>query len=196
MRAVVASICLVACRYSPPIPGTPADADPADSFTIDPDAELDAMPDPEGGILIEAEAFTTMVSRDGVHEWTVEASVAGFTGTGYVVATPATTTQETCDPAELATCGCVAEYPVTIVDGGMYEVTIRHASPNPGADSIHWAIDGVLVTDNLDPDVTGVWVNDLSKPAPIAIAPGAHVFQLLMRENGARIDSMRLTRLR
>ena len=184
---------LAACRFEP---GKLADEAARDGASSDmTQGTSDALPDgpdipldAQTSFVIEAESSDFTSTADGVHMWTIETTLAGYSGTGYVSALP--TTGSPCAVTDLF-CGALSTYNFTVAVAGDYRVTIRHYSPNGCCDSVFWSIGLNVVTEDLDPDVATMWTDDTSTSV-VNLPAGATSFNLRMREAGARIDQIRI----
>src|SRR2546428_11392911 len=92
-----------------------------------------------GVVLFEAEDFATNLSPRSAHSWVQSNAVSGFSGTGYMEATP--------DNGANITSGWLTtspelDYSVQLTNGGTYYVWIRAYATANVDDSIHAGLDG------------------------------------------------------
>jgi hypothetical protein len=192
---ILAFAMLAGCSFQPgelPLDGGSADARQADGAQDVTDAPVAPVDTTGSGaateIVIEAEDFFFESTLDGTHDWVTETSVGGFSGTGYVVASPADAAS--CN-ANNGFCGAIASYGLNVPVTGTYLVTVRHASPSNCCDSVLWSIGlGSYANDDLSPDMATTWTDDAS-PLTANLNAGMTTFNLRMREAGARIDQIR-----
>lgn len=93
-----------------------------------------------------------------------------------------------------------ADYFIRFAKPGYYHLWVLGAGANAGSDSCHFALNGVLAEglDNvaLPSSGTPAWTNAAVEGNRLGVwvrAPGMHVLNLLMREDGAVIDKMILS---
>lgn len=174
-------MCLAACSFER---GTVLDGGPPGDV-----APTDMATDAPVSLLIEAEAPTTTISADGYHAWTPELLLGGYTGTGYITALPHDFNQ--CIEPEQTWCGAYNTYSIEIPVTGMYRVTVRYFSTSGATDSVHWYLGAAAIDENLNPDMTPVWTDDVD-PIAVDVRAGHAELGLRMRETGTSIDSIRL----
>jgi hypothetical protein len=176
---------------------------------------------PQNLIVVEAENFdfnrspgTTNVGgaqgRLNENFWVTDTALPGFLGTGYVDAIPNLTSFGGNLPTEPAFFASPRlDYCVNVPVSGTYYIWVRGSSGNDGGNnSLHMAVDGVSVdgrgrnignaTPNWGADAANVnafgWVNNAAtSPAAIDLTAGVHSINILMREDGLRIDRFVLT---
>jgi hypothetical protein len=172
-------------------------------------------------IVIEAENFdfnrspgTTNVGgaqgRLNENFWVTDTALPGFLGSGYVDAIPNLTSFGGNLPEEPAFYASPRlDYCVNVPVSGTYYIWMRGSTANDGGNnSLHVAVDGVSVDDrarrignrvnNWGGDAANVnafgWINDAQiAPAAIDLTAGVHTINILMREDGLRIDRFLLT---
>ena len=153
-----------------------------------------------GVVVFEAEDFDTQVIHGSDHQWDLSNSVAGFSGTGYMEATPNNglnnggSTWLTTQP-EL-------RYTVNFSTNATHYVWIRAYASNGNDDSVHAGIDGTTNTASAITLVTSQynawnWTTNRSGGGSIpTVTPssnGVHTISLWMREDGMRVDRVLLT---
>jgi alpha-D-xyloside xylohydrolase len=150
-----------------------------------------------GVVLFEAEDFATNLSPRSAHSWAVSNAVSGFSGAGYMEATPNNGANVT---ANWLTASPELDYSVQLTNGGTYYVWIRAYATTNVDDSIHAGLDAMTNTADsitLMSSQYGAWswtTNRMTGPRPtVSGAPGLHTFQLWMREDGMRVDRVALT---
>ena len=164
MRAVV--VFLGACSFSTDVANV--DAPPVDA--------------PRTSFIFEAEAFTSKAAT-ATHDWTEVTTIAGYSGTGYLILTPdnsaACGTQAT-----VTTCAASVVYNLPIEESGTYYIYARLYASTTSHDSVWFGVNGV-VDDMIDvtEDSTWRWVGGTARMLPA----GAHQLSVWQRE-GARFD--------
>ncbi len=154
-----------------------------------------------GGVIVfEAEDFSTNLTHGSDHFWALSNSVAGFSGAGYMEATPNSglnnggTTWVSTQP-EL-------QYAVIFSTNLTHYVWVRAYASNGNDDSVHAGIDGTTNTAaaiTLVASQYNAWswtTNRTGFTAPPTVTPttnGLHTFSLWMREDGMRVDRVLLT---
>jgi glucose/arabinose dehydrogenase/mono/diheme cytochrome c family protein len=147
-----------------------------------------------GVIVLEAENFNSNLSPRSSHQWEVRNTTAGFSGTGYMEATPNNGANIAADSnsPEL-------QYPVNFATAGTRYVWIRGYGISGSDDSIHVGTEGgANMPVTLTQTNTWQWSNarqpsPTATPATIAVAAGNQTVNLWMREDGTRIDRVILT---
>jgi hypothetical protein len=192
---IVLLLALVACRFEP---GSlqPGDArvdrdGPLGDGGGTSDGSLDAAPmtaDARTSFLLEAEDADSFASADGIHTWSTQTTLAGFTGTGYIVAGP--NGAAACGSTNLF-CGALATYSFDVAVAGSYRFTFRHHSTSACCDSVFWTIGVLQTTEDFEPDAVAAWTDDTS-PQSLLLLAGTNTMILRMREQGAAIDSIRI----
>ncbi len=155
-------------------------------------------PYPESGgvILIEAELASSNTARNG-QAWVVTNDVAGYNGSGFVRAWPDTGTVVA---AGWTTNSPQLDFAATFVSNTTYYAWIRARPTNGDDDSVHIGLNGQT---NAGGPV--VWTaynawgwtnrNQAGGVATLGVpSSGTHTVNLWMREDGARIDRIVLTR--
>ncbi len=153
--------------------------------------------DEQAGITVfEAEAFATNLSPRGGHAWVVSNAVAGFSGTGYVEATPNDGANINADWMNTSP---ELQYPVNFTLSGARTVWVRAYATNGTDDSVHAGLDGATNTANAITlaanQLNGWHWTSLRASLPAATVtggPGSHTFSLWMREDGMRVDRVLL----
>jgi glucose/arabinose dehydrogenase len=147
-----------------------------------------------GGVSVfEAEDFVANLSGRSGHDWSFGNSVSGFSGTGYMEATPNT-------GANIAAGSSSPElqFTVNFTSTGTHYLWIRGYGASVNDDSIHLGIDGgSSVAMTLSQINAWQWSNAIqgaSGAATINVpSAGNHTINLWMREDGMRIDRVLLT---
>ena len=145
------------------------------------------------------------------NSWVKNTALPGYLGSGYVEAIPNLNSFGGNSPADAAFYASPRlDYCINFPVAGTYYLWVRGSSANDsGNNSLNIALDGVsaderarLIGDRIDNwggDAGNVnafgWVNDAqAAPARIEVpSPGVHTINLLMREDGLRIDRFILT---
>jgi glycosidase len=149
-----------------------------------------------GVVVFEAEDFFSNTPR-GEHQWEVRASASGFSGSGYIEATPDIGTNLN---VTWASTSPELQYQVNLLSNATYRVWIRGNAPDTAGNSLHAGLNG---TTNTAGQMTlgevfnsWIWTNitTAGNVATISGSPGTHTFHLWMREDGMRIDRIALTR--
>ncbi len=147
-----------------------------------------------GLLVVEAEDGQS-APGDG-QSWQTETAQAGFSGEGYIRAVPDVgAVWEAGDTAVAPT----VQFPVQIETAGSYAAWVRGNAGDAGGDSVHLAVDGVAPDGSAG--ITGFAANSwewsrltLSNTNATLSFPeaGSHDLQLLMREDGLRVDRLLL----
>ena len=150
-----------------------------------------------GVVLVEAENFATNLSPRSAHSWVQNTAVAGFSGAGYMEATPDNGANITSDWLSASP---ELDFSVQLTNGGTYYVWIRGYATTNVSDSIHAGMDASTNTADsitLVASQYGAWswtTNRQTGARPtVNGAAGLHNFQLWMREDGMRVDRAALT---
>jgi glucose/arabinose dehydrogenase/mono/diheme cytochrome c family protein len=148
-----------------------------------------------GGVVVfEAENFNANLSARSGHDWGFSNAVTGFSGLGYMEATPNT-------GANLTTAGSSnpeLQFTVNFSSSGTHYIWIHGYGANGTDDSIHVGVDGgSSVAMTLSQTGTWQWSNSIQGVAGAAAfnvaSTGNHTVNLWMREDGMRIDRVILT---
>ncbi len=154
-----------------------------------------------GGVVdIEAGAFSNNFAGT-THTWALSNSVAGFSGAGYLEATPNIGTN--LNVAWVGT-GPELQYAVSFAHAQTHYVWIRGYGTSQNDDSVHAGLDFTTPgATNSAAHVTWqdrwnswVWTNrnNVGNLATVSVgSTGYHTFRLWMREDGMRIDRVILT---
>jgi glycosidase len=143
-----------------------------------------------GFIVFEAEDASTNVERGG-QAWTTAASVAGYSGTGYVEALPNLGATVDTDWTNLSP---ELQYEVIFPSGGTYYVWASGYATDTSEDSVHFGLDGQtgaasrVAWTNYN---RWTWTNGILGGGAASItvpSAGSHFLNLWMREDGARVD--------
>ena len=154
----------------------------------------------DGFLEVEAENYSHCLSglwHAGDTHWEIISSHLGYSGTGYVVATPDVKIKvgDTTDGPRLG-------YNVSFNTPGTYHVWVRMSAPNGGSDSIHIGLNGMPVTFGSnglsiwDPDTDDIWgwIDSMNNRITLNVTtPGDAQIHIWMREDGVRVDSFILT---
>src|SRR5207249_11308252 len=145
-----------------------------------------------GVVLLEAEDFATNISPRDLHSWVSSNAVPGFSGSGYMEATPDNGMNIT---DNWLTTSPELDYLVQLTNGGTYYVWIRAYATTNVSDSVHAGMDNATNSASAITLATaqyGAWswtTNRTGLPRPtVAGAAGLHNFQLWIREDGMRVD--------
>ncbi|HEY8241340.1 MAG TPA: alpha-amylase family glycosyl hydrolase, partial [Kiritimatiellia bacterium] len=147
----------------------------------------------DGVVVFEAEDFSAVVSRGG-HQWQVTNSISGFSGAGFMVATP-----DTGAVLDVSWTNASPElqYDVVFNPAATYYIWIRGYPTSGLNDSVHAGLDGQTgAADRIVWTNYGgwAWTRGTGTPASVSVAStGLHTFSLWMREDGAAIDRIVLT---
>ena len=154
-----------------------------------------AFQESAGQVVMEAEHFDAKTPRSG-KDWALNTTKAGFSGSGYLTATPntgtSTNTGYTTTSPELA-------FNVTFTATGTYYVWIRGQADSGNDDSLHAGVDGTgpASADRMNGfnTTSWVWKRDTMDASPATLiigTPGLHTIHLWMREDGMRVDKLLL----
>lgn len=153
-----------------------------------------------GQVVFEAEKFATKTSLAATlkNSWEFEAAIPGYSGPGLMVVSPDNGNAKSSSGYKD---GPGITYQINFSAAGTYYVWVRGYGIDTSGDSVHVGLDGAEITSGKQVELgTGSyqWKNLLagtSNRAQITIAsPGVHTFHLWMREDGARVDKIILTR--
>lgn len=155
----------------------------------------------ESGGLVqgETEDFDQNVAQGG-HDWTASTVVAGFSGAGYMEATPDSGVNNQPPPDYVANSPYMT-YSINFTTTGTYYAWVRMNSPNGAADSLHAGLNGAATASadrmyNSGPSNKWTWTNDkIGGLRATVYIPSAGMYELFlwMREDGNRIDQWLLT---
>src|SRR5947209_5549513 len=142
-----------------------------------------------GGVSVfEAEDFVLNLSARSSHDWAFGNSVSGFSGLGYMEATPNT-------GANLAAGSSSPELQFTVNFGstGTHYIWVRGYGDSGSDDSVHVGIDGgSSVAMTLSQTSAWQWSNAIQNAAGVASfsvpTTGNHTINVWMREDGIRLD--------
>jgi hypothetical protein len=159
-------------------------------------SSIDARPGDGTEMLIEAESHTINLTMAG-KTW-MPVSSADASGGAFMQVQPDNNTGSCMDPSltALALCSPVMEYQVAIPADGLYHFHARMLS-NPGGEenSIWFGTDNTVHAPYFNHDTeTGVWAWEVYSTGPINLSAGKHDLTVWMREDGARLDAMALSR--
>jgi alpha-D-xyloside xylohydrolase len=146
-----------------------------------------------GGVaVLEAENFEANIPRSG-YQWTLNSSVAEFSGTGYMEALPN-------NGANMTSAGDTTpelQFTVNFANTGTHYIWIRGYAAANTDDSIHVGIDGgSAAAMTLSQYSTWQWSNTLTAGGTATLSVGStgnHIINVWMREDGMRIDRVLLT---
>lgn len=148
-----------------------------------------------GLIVIEAENFDTNTKSD-THEWKIEASTAGFSGKGSLIALPNANVNQN----PFSGLKPVATYKIKINKAGTYHTIYRATSlpDDPGSNDSAW-----ITVDDQQPDARTycdaqqsgwAWCfGDNGAPVSFTLTAGEHLLKLWVREDGTLVDQVGLT---
>jgi len=146
-------------------------------------------------IIVEAENFISNIPR-GSHSWSVENSVAGFTGSGYMQSLPDTGSNI---DASWTSSSPELQYSINFPTAAIYHVWARGYPIDDNDNSFHAGLNGTTGTASRMAWTTfntWSWTNGihLGGFATIEVGTaGLHTFNLWMREDGTRIDRIALS---
>jgi len=165
--------------------------DPRESFLVAAIANMAPFQMTDGQVTIEAEAAQESIAR-GDDSWAVASDQPGYNGEGFVAAGPDTRDSVLADYAESSP---QLRFTVDVPTPGTYTLWLRGSAPGGGSDSIHYGLDGVGLTSRYGTTGfgDGPWTWVAGQVAVVIDAPGAHVVELWMREDGLRLDSLILS---
>ncbi len=146
-----------------------------------------------GQVVIESEHYDAKVPRGG-KDWSLQTSVSGSAGTGYLQALP--NTGVTIDTGYTTTSPEIS-FNVQFTTTGTYYVWIRGSAANGNDDSLHAGLDGAAISsaDRISGFRSWTWKRDTLDQAPATLvisSPGIHTIHLWMREDGVRVDRLLL----
>ncbi len=148
-----------------------------------------------GEVVMEAEHADTLIGRSG-HDWTLQTSKSGYSGTGYLQALPNNAGQwsagyDTTSPEMI--------FEVEFATAGTYYVWIRGQADSGNDDSCHAGVDGTTPAsaDRISGfnNTDWVWKPGTMDGAPATIvvpAAGLHTIHLWAREDGLKVDKLLL----
>ncbi len=145
-------------------------------------------------IVLEAEAYTQNLSPRSSHDWSFSNITSGFSGLGYMEATPN-------NGANIAAGSNSPELQFTanFANSGTHYIWIRGYGASVNDDSIHVGIDGASsVAMTLTTTGAWQWSNSLQSSGVATLnvpSAGNHTINVWMREDGMRIDRVLLTTL-
>jgi RHS repeat-associated protein len=154
---------------------------------------IEAYLEENGQLVLEAE--NGAVAAGESHNWLLQSTQGGYTGTGYLRAMPDLGVRyETSETAESPSLSFVIQNnaPTT------YTVWVRGMASDAGSDSLHLGLNGQAV--DTTADLTGFgrdwgWtdltMNDVPATLPLTMT-GLYTLNLWMREDGLRIDRLLL----
>lgn len=161
----------------------------------------------DGVIVMEAEAFYKHIPR-GRSAWQMSQELSGYSGTGYMVATP--DQGETPEIGSLDQNAAELQYVVYVSNPGTWVVHARGHAPDLNGDSVHIGLDGeeVRLADRLGLFRVNNWswvhttreLNSLTGYLDTNLAvlnivePGYHLINVWMAEDGLRVDTLILAR--
>jgi len=140
--------------------------------------------------VIEAEWFAENLSPRSDHAWVFTNDITGFNGDGFMHAWPDTNLAFT----NWAVTSPELRFPVVFNHATTHYVWVRGYGVDGASDSVHWGLNGQTnSTAGINWTVYNqwVWTNRVSDGAVATLnvtAAGTNLFQLWIREDGARID--------
>lgn len=146
-----------------------------------------------GVVVIEAENFSNNTSRviNGTNfQWVASNSVAGYSGTGYMEASP--NVGANINAAWSNTCPQL-DYTVNFTSNATHWVWVRGYATNGNDDSVHAGLDNSTNTaSNITLNQLNAWDASATRTigglATLTAATGTHTFHLWMREDGFKVD--------
>jgi hypothetical protein len=166
------------------------------------DEPRDGGPPPDGAppdvyrLRIEAEEFaaTGVYPGETLHSWIKRTSIAGFSGTGYVVAEPNRDPVVTppCTVAPPTDCGAYMDYDVLVAEADTYYLHLRAFAASAENDSVYVAIDNGTPV-NADVVENSTWSWRTSPTWVFALDTSPHVLRVSMREDGFALDAIVLS---
>ena len=161
----------------------------------------------DGKVVIEAEHYSSTIRRGG-QAWSVARHLAGFSGSGYVVAGPKHGT--IVDPGQFRARAPELRFPVWILQPGTYVVYARGAAPDTASSSVHIGLDNeeVRLADRVGRFPVGRWgwardafewdvqfqMTDTTLAVLDIPEPGPHVLNVWMHRDGVMLDRVMLVR--
>lgn len=161
---------------------------------IDPPAASQAFQESNGQVVIEAEHFTSNISRNG-KDWVSGAAQAGFSGSAYLEALPNTGVNQN---TGYISASPELIYTVQFATAGTYFVWVRGYGDDDSDDSVHAGIDGTApaTADRITGFPVGwTWSRSTMDGVPATLtvsSPGLHTIHLWMREDGLIVDKLLL----
>jgi RHS repeat-associated protein len=146
----------------------------------------------DGRIVVQAEHFTERTNGP-THQWNLKTTQSGYTGTSYLQPLPDI---DALYQTDVLTDSPVVVYPLDFTLPGTYTLWLRGYAGNASGDSAYIGLNNQVV------DITGfapnawTWANTETggQPATVAVTnTGVYTLELLMREDGLRIDRLLLT---
>lgn len=151
-----------------------------------------------GTILLEGEDYTRQMSGSAGGAWDTHTAQLGYSGSGYVQATPDVDVRFDDDNPVI---GAELQYDLGLTITGTYTVWLRGYAPNAAGDSVYVGMDGLQIGNTAYvsnyPPRTWAWGQNLvenSQPLTFTIeSPGVHTLSLWVREDGFSLDQIVLT---
>ena len=155
-----------------------------------------------GVVVIEAESFSNNTSRviNGTNfQWVATNAIPGFSGTGYMEATPNVGENQSVTWSNTSP---ELDYPVNFNLAVTHYVWVRAFAFTNTDDSVHAGLNGTTNTAfgiSLGDNQTNFWawttnrITGVSNRATISASTGTQTFNLWMREDGMRVDRIILT---
>jgi hypothetical protein len=119
--------------------------------------------------------------------WTPTTTPSGFAGTGGLVSGPNTGVTISSDPATTSPRTTLS---MQVGSAGTYNVWVRAAGPTGSDDSIYVGADNVPGASVAVTGTSWFW----KKTGTVTLTAGAHTFSVWMREDGASVDRVLLTK--
>ncbi|MGI8497281.1 MAG: amidohydrolase family protein [Gemmatimonadaceae bacterium] len=161
----------------------------------------------DGQVVIEAEHFTDTTPHGG-QAWSVARGLAGFSGDGYVVASPKRGTVT--EPGQFRTRAPELRYAVWIQQPGTYVVYARGAATDTASSSVHFGLDNeeARLADRVGRFPVGRWgwardafewdaqfqMTDTTVAVLNVVQPGPHLLNVWMHRDGVMLDRVMLVR--
>ncbi|MEZ4225220.1 MAG: hypothetical protein R3B13_29990 [Polyangiaceae bacterium] len=136
---------------------------------------------------LEAESFQASQSGSTGDSWRIASSKAGFSGSGYVEAGPDNGTNQ----GYTLQNGTTLTFNASFVASGNHYAWLRSAACGTGNDSVHLGIDGVAAVKRWTTDSSCAWTWSMQQVSIPSI--GEHSIEILMAEDGFRLDKIVLT---
>ncbi|MBI4091401.1 hypothetical protein HY419_01460, partial [candidate division WWE3 bacterium] len=147
---------------------------------------------------MESENYGQKIDRSG-HTWDFDTALSGYSGSGYMANNPDTGMQ--IDIPNIQSSSPEMIYNIDFTNTGTYYIWGRGAMKDSSGDTIHAGIDGFIDanSDALDWDGTSFeWSNirasNSNRRFITVSSPGVHNISIWIREDGARVDKIMLTK--
>ncbi|MFM8887346.1 MAG: alpha-amylase family glycosyl hydrolase, partial [Chthoniobacterales bacterium] len=156
-----------------------------------------------GSARIEAESFVTSRTNSigGTdYAWLRDEATPGFSGTGYIEASPADSASTTTVESNWPTTSPQVDYTITFNNPGTYYVWIRGYAGDAASAGVYIGLNGSSPANariDLQQFNAWSWSNTAASSTPVSItipSAGTYTFNLWMRDSWVDIDRILLTR--